>query len=285
MHRWKVKPQVKCYLISVLMAALLLAGCATGPADKQAQSNAADRVMAAYDVADLLDQAAPAVSQSLNKNLPEEIGASERERLRAAIVEAYDPQQLQDDVQQRLRENADNSGKSSALVSAAQALETPLAARMIGLEAKTGETGFAANFREFIDQPASAERKQRLRQIDLLANDMQIIELQASFNVTLLEAMIRARNAASPDEYHVPEQRVDQMVGETRSNIHGQLEKRVPLMLLYVYRDVTDSELQAYAQLQGRPELAWTNEALKNAIISALDSASERVIDNYNKAS
>ena len=62
MHRWKVKPQVKCYLISVLMAALLLAGCATGPADKQAQSNAADRVMAAYDVADLLDQAAPAVS-------------------------------------------------------------------------------------------------------------------------------------------------------------------------------------------------------------------------------
>lgn len=285
MHRWNVKPQVKSYLITAFAAAMLLAGCATGPAGKQAQTNAAHRVMAAYDVPDLLSQAAPAVSQSLNKNLPDEVGDSERKRLRAAVFEAYDPQQLQDDVAERLRNAAADSEKQGALTTAAEALETPLATRMISLEATSGEDGFADGFREFIDQPASAERKERLRQIDALADHMQVIELQTRFNVTLLEAMIRARNAASPENFTVPEKRIGQMVDETRGNIHSQLEKRVPLMLLYVYRDVSDAELQEYAQLQGQPELVWTNAALKNAIIAALSSASEGVSENYNNAS
>lgn len=285
MHRWNVKSQAKYYLISVLMAALLLAGCATGPSGEPAQTSAANRVMVAYDVPDLLAQAAPAVSQSLKKNLPDEVDAPTRERLRAAVFEAYDAQQLQADVADNLRASAKADDRQSALITAATSLETPLASRMIGLEATSGEAGFAEGFKSFANQPATGQRKQRLRQINTLADHMQIIELQTGFNATLLEAMIRARNAASPSQYQVPAGRIDSMVNETRSNIEGQLEKRVPLMLLYVYRDVSDTQLQKYAQLQGQPDLVWTNAALKNAIVSALASASERASENFNNAS
>ena len=43
-----------------------MTGCATGPADKAAQESAADRVLAAYDVPDLLAQAALAVTHRIN---------------------------------------------------------------------------------------------------------------------------------------------------------------------------------------------------------------------------
>lgn len=280
-----MKPQAKSYLIGVLMTALLLAGCATGPTGQQAQTSASNRVLAAYEVPDLLAQAAPAVNQSLDKNLPDEIGTTERERLRAAVLEAYDPEKLQADVAERLRDKAGGNDKQRALVAAAEALETPLATRMIGLEATTSQAGFADKFRAFVDQPATDKRKRRLRQIDALTEHMQIIELQTQFNVTLLEAMIRARNAVSPSEFQVDESRIERMVTDTQGNIRSQLDKRVPLMLLYVYRNVSDAELQEYAELQGQPDLVWTNAALKNAIVDTLAAAGERVAENFNDAS
>jgi hypothetical protein len=280
-----VKPQAKSYLITVFMGALLLAGCATGPAGTQAQTSASNRVLAAYEVPDLLAQAAPAVSQSLDKNLPDDVADADRQRLRDVVFEAYNPQTLQADVAENLREQASSTGNQQALVVAAEQLDTPLATKMIGLESTTGQANFAQDFKAFVNEPATARRKERLRQIDALAQDMQIIELQTGFNVTLLEAMIRGRNAASAPEYQVDQPRIEQMVSETRGNIEGKLEQRVPLMLLYVYRDVSDAELQSYVQLQDRPELVWTNQALKTAIIDALSSAGERVAENFQKAS
>ena len=280
-----MKPQAKSYLITVFMGALLLAGCATGPAGTQAQTSASNRVLAAYEVPDLLAQAAPAVSQSLDKNLPDDVADADRQRLRDVVFEAYNPQTLQADVAENLREQASSTGNQQALVVAAEQLDTPLATKMIGLESTTGQANFAQDFKAFVNEPATARRKERLRQIDALAQDMQIIELQTGFNVTLLEAMIRGRNAASAPEYQVDQPRIDQMVSETRGNIEGKLEQRVPLMLLYVYRDVSDAELQSYVQLQDRPELVWTNQALKTAIIDALSSAGERVAENFQKAS
>ena len=280
-----MKPQAKSYLIGVLMAAAVLAGCATGPADKAAQESAADRVMAAYDVPDLLAQAAPAVTQSLNQNLPDDVDTTTRSALRDAVYEAYDPQTLQQDVLDRLRDAAARDDQQRALMSAADALHTPLATRMIALESATGDPDFAANFKAFVEQPATPERKERLRKVDMLAENMKVVELQTDFNVTLLEAMIRARNEASAAEYQVDNSRVEQMVAETRADIGNKLEQRVPLMLLYVYRDVDDSTLSEYVALQNQPALVWANQALKNAIIDTLSAASDRVTENFTPAS
>ena len=221
-----MKPQAKSYLIGVLMAAAVLAGCATGPADKAAQESAADRVMAAYDVPDLLAQAAPAVTQSLNQNLPDDVDTTTRSALRDAVYEAYDPQTLQQDVLDRLRDAAARDDQQRALMSAADALHTPLATRMIALESATGDPDFAANFKAFVEQPATPERKERLRKVDMLAENMKVVELQTDFNVTLLEAMIRARNEASAAEYQVDNSRVEQMVAETRADIFAPRTQR-----------------------------------------------------------
>lgn len=276
---------MKSYLITAMAAAVMLAGCASGPTGEPAQTSAANRVLEAYDVPDLLAQAAPAVNQSLDKNLPDDTGAAERERLRNAVFQAYAPDALYADVTQRLRSAADADGSKRELASAADALNTPLAQRMISLESVTGDDSFASSFASFMEQPASDNRKARLRIIDALADDMQIIQLQTAFNVTLLETMIRSRNAVVDSEQQVDEEQVESMLSNTRSGIRGQLEQRVPQMLLYVYRDVDDADLQAYADLQSQPDMVWTNRAVENAIIASLSAAGEKVPAAYNTGS
>ena len=98
---------------------LLLAGCAAGPTGKPAQTTAAQQVLKAYHVPDLLAQAAPAVSRSLDKNLPDTVSTSDRQRLSRVVSEAFEPQALQQDIVERLRERAADEGARVVVVCAA----------------------------------------------------------------------------------------------------------------------------------------------------------------------
>jgi len=280
-----VKLQTKSYLITAMAAAILLAGCASGPTGEPAQTSAANRVLEAYDVPDLLAQAAPAINQSLDKNLPDDTSQADREQLRSAVYAAYAPDALYADVAQRLRSAADAEDHKRDLASSADELNAPLAQRMISLESVTGDENFAASFNSFMEQPASDNRKARLRIIDALADNMQIVQLQTAFNVTLLETMIRSRNAVVDSAQQVDETQVERMLTNTRSGIRGQLEERVPQMLLYVYRDVDDATLQSYADLQSQPDLMWANRAVENAIIASLSAAGKKVPAAYSTGS
>ncbi len=267
----------KSYWI-VVIAATLAAGCATGPQrGAPAQDDAAQSVLDAYDVPDLLAQAGPVVSESLSNNLPDGVDTQTRERLRAIVADVYAPQDLTADVIARLQAQAEQGGHEAALAETAEALASPLATRMIGLESAAGNEGFAADFNAFIRQPVDEQRESRLRKTNTISQNMSVVELQTAFNLTLLESMVRARNAAVGAEYQVAEQEIQRTLDNTRQGISSRLREQVPLMLLYVFRNVEDSALNEYAQLQSRPALVWTNKALTEAIQGALEDASERI--------
>ncbi|ROO24529.1 hypothetical protein SAOR_15170 [Salinisphaera orenii MK-B5] len=277
-----MKPLAKSYLMMALAAALTVTGCASGPTGEQAQTAASNRVIEAYNVPDLLAQAAPAVVESLENNVPDSVSQAERQRLRDAVYDVYAPEKLQAGVAERLRERAAEADRKPALASAADKLAAPLATRMIELESAAGSDDFAEGFRAFVDQPATEARKQRLRIIDGLADDMEVISLQTEFNVTLLRGMIKGRDAVVDPAQQASDSRVEQMVSNTREGIRDQLEQRVPLMLLYVYRDVDDATLQQYADLQAESDMTWTNQALRQAITDTLAAAGERIPEQMN---
>jgi len=272
------------YLIAALTAAMLVTGCASlrGGGDA-AQTAAANRIIQAYDVPELLTQAAPAVRKSLDNNLPDSVGSAERQRLNGIVEDVYAPLALRQDVVERLSAQAAETGHEAALVEAADALETPLAKRMIALEGAVSDQNFGQGFNSFIDKPASDARKRRLRIIDGLAADMQVVDLQTDFNLTLLESMIRARNATVGTSQEVGEPQIERMLSNTREGIRDKLEQQVPLMLLYVYRDVDQQALQDYADLQAQPGLAWVNRALEQAITQTLAAASEKIPNRYKE--
>lgn len=266
------------HFIIVAVAAVLAAGCAGFQfgAGRGGQ-DAARRVIAAYDVSRLLAQADMVLTRSLMAALPEAVGFNRRNRLRQIIDQEFEVAALTATVQQQLAQRASQSGHLDALAAAAAALETPLARRLLGLQSKAGNDGFANGYNAFLQQPPDARRKARLQQIKKLMRHMGIVDVQSAFHLTLLKTMVNMRNALTPPERDIPQARLQKLLEQTRRTLRSQLRKQVPFILLYVYRNISDADLRKYVEMQSSPALAWTNRALVKAIRRTLEQAGKRV--------
>lgn len=256
-----------------------IGGCALhGPGRDR---DAAQHLASVYQLSAFLAQAAPAVSGSLNRNLPQSVDLGRRKRVDRSVNRAFAPAPLQADAVRRLAEAARKQGRTADLVRAASWLDKPLAQRMIGLERKVGESGFSHDFKQFVSEPADNQRKRRLNIVDQLTADMHLADLQTRFNVTLLGAMIRARNLVVAAAARVDESKIQRILSNTRAGLHDKLARQLPLMLLYVYRDVDTDTLKRYAALQHRSAMVWVNKAFVRAIGGALEAAGRDIPETF----
>lgn len=271
-----------------VMVALLLSGCAmlqsfksASPAGKVDATQAAQRIIAAYHVSKLLAQAEPVLTRSLMARLPKSVGANQRQRLKGHIDEVFRTQALTRDVRQRLVRQAKSGNKKRVLAQAAQKLESPLASRMLNLQRNAGKDGFADGYNAFLQQPLDAQRRKRLQLLRKLMDKMGVIDIQTAFKTTLLKTMVSTRNAITPAQKDVSQSALQQLLGKARRTMRNQMSEQVPLILLYVYRNIDDETLTAYVELQSSPAMVWANQALVGAVEAALADAggqlSERV--------
>lgn len=273
----------KFYLMAAsLLAATLIAGCASGPPSRQAQTSAADQVVDNYQVDGMLSQAGPAISDSLSHNLPESISDGQKQRLDAALAKAYEPQRLRNAVVDRLGDAAAASEHQSYLVKAAANLKKPLPQRMIKLESKVSDPGFGKGFQAFLNKEGGPARQQRLDIVKSLADDMAVTDLQLKFNLSLLKSVIKARNSVVPSDQQVGSAQKQRILSNSRNDIRAKLDQQIPQMLLYVYRDVSTDTLKQYARLQHQPEMVWTNQAVADAVTASLSDAGDRLTQNFN---
>lgn len=278
-----MKSMHKSYLMmTLLVATMLVAGCAAGPPSRQAQTSAADQVVDNYQVAGMLSQAGPAISDSLSRNLPASISDGQKQRLDAALAKAYEPQRLRSAVVDRLGDAATASEHQSYLTKAAANLKKPLPQRMIKLESKVSDPGFGRGFKAFLNEKGGPARQQRLDIVKDLADDMAVTDLQLQFNLSLLKSVIKARNAVVPADQKVGSAQKQRILSNSRDGIRAKLDQQVPRMLLYVYRDVNTDTLKQYARLQHQPEMVWTNQAVADAVTASLSDAADRLTQNLN---
>lgn len=267
-----------------LLAVALLAGCATltGPSQKE-RNQAATRVLEAYGVPDMLGQVAPIINDSLENNLPATVPADTRERLTRAVSAVYERDALARDLATRLRERADADERAGVLIEAADQLETPLAETMIAREQKAATEEFAKGFKEFLDQPVKEEHKPRIESARKLVERMRLVDLQVAFNVGMLRGMVSARNAAASAQYQTSDENADRMAEQTETSLRKRMNRQLPIMLFYAYREASDDELSSYAELQAGPALSWINSAIPEALSATLADAAARVPGRFQE--
>lgn len=259
---------------------VVLAGCATLGL-QESEERAAERVMGAYRIDAMLAQAAPILADSLDANLPAAVGQDERVRLRQTVTEVYAADTLKAAVAGRLAENARSAERGAALRRAADLLEGELAQSMIAREDKAGDAGFGEGFREFLQQPVTEESDRAVARMRQLTADLQLVELQTAFNLGLLQGMVAARNAVAPPDYTMSQENLQRMMRQTTEGLDQRLSRRIPLMLLYVYRDAAKEQRDAYIEMQRDEDLRWVNGALAQAIDGALKDAAAALPEHY----
>jgi|GEM_PF-1519837 len=269
------------YLNILAVLALLLSGCAglqSQGSDQQPRvDDAAQRIMAAYKMPQLLAQADESLTRSLLHNLPAGVGAEQRRQLRRMVGDAFAADVLATAMRELLLQQAKDEGREQDLQQAAAALSAPLAQRVIELQDAARQEQFGAQFEAFAERPPTQRRQQRLRQMRLLMQHLHMIEIQHAFQQALLSTMLQTRNAVvSPDERIEPARR-ERMLHDNSRRLRQEMEQRVPMLLLYVLRDVSDDELAAYVELQASTPLIWTNKALVKALRQVLEDAGSEV--------
>lgn len=269
------------YFSIIALAVVALAGCTAlqpgrmgGDAGSAA---AARRIIAAYHVSGLLAQAGSVLTQSLMQRLPATVDTVKRQRIRRVIDNAFRAGELTQAVRDRLQQQAQQAGRGQVLATAAAKLESPLAERMLDLQRQAGEDGFASGYNAFLQQPRDARRETRLRQLNTLIQKRGMIDVQSAFQSTLLQTMVAARNALTPASLDIDQAALEQLLDSNRNTLRTQMQEQVPLLLLYVYRDIDDATLKSYVELQSSPAVSWVNQALVTAIQGALASAGEQV--------
>lgn len=269
-------------LAAVFVSLGLVAGCASlGGPSEQTRSNAAQQVLDAYDVPGMVGQVAPIINDSLKSNLPPSVSDAERARIKRAVADTYEAEALVADMNQRLRQRADEAGRTGVLIKAADKLETQLAQDMIALERKAATDEFAAGFEEFLKKPVEEEDEPRMAQARTLLDRMGLVDLQVAFNVGMLRGMVAARNAAAGDAGQTSSDNTQRMAEQTENSLRKRMNKQLPVMLFYAYRDVETDKLDRYAALQDSPPLAWLNETVPKVLAAALADATDRVANNY----
>lgn len=273
--------RVSLALVSVVSLALV-AGCAslTGPSP-QARSEAATRVLEAYDMPAMLGQVAPIINDSLKANLPPSVSDAEHERLTRAVADTYEAEALLDDMNERLRRRAKADERTGVLIEAKGKLDTSLARDMIALERKAATDEFVSGFKKFLDKPVEEEDKPRLEKARTLLERMRLVDLQVAFNIGMLRGMVTARNAAANPADQTSGDNTARMTEQTESSLRKRMNRQLPIMLFYAYRNVEDAKLDRYATLQASPPLAWLNETMPEVLTSVLRDATERLPENY----
>lgn len=274
------------HLVTIAVVSVLLAGCTQMQVrlggGEQLASTAAKRVTSAYDVSSLLAQADMVLTHSLMAELPDTVDFPQRRELRRMIDDEFRTATLTAAVRQFLSDEAVQTHHVQTLLDAASALETPLARRMHGLQAKVGTDNFANGYNTFIQQSPNARRKARLQQINALVDHMGIIDLQSAFHLVLLKTVLETANAVTGPDHDMSEAEIDAILRQNRHMLRSQLEEQLPPILLYIYRDIDDASLQKYVKLQGAPALLWANQTLVKAIRNALEQAGQRVRQRAN---
>lgn len=274
------------FVLISLLAVLALCACgdnATGQksASQHTASQNADRVLAAYKLHGMLEQAGPIIGDALKANLPADVNKDQQKQLRTAVNQAYAPDKLMHDISQNLVAAANSESKSRDLSDAAEVLESDLAKRMIKLDDTAATDEFADQFAEFLETPVTDGADERMQTMQGLAQNLRLVELQIAFNVGMMRGMIEGRNVASPKAYTMSQDSADKMLKQTREGLQENLTRQLPVMMFFAYRDVSDKKLAEYVALQNREALRWVNKAMVAALEKAFANASHRVPERY----
>jgi hypothetical protein len=130
-------------------------------------------------------------------------------------------------------------------------------------------------------QKIGEDRKKLLIRFEkaLRATDMNIEVVSVSLLEMLMamQSQVDGKNRMSPGE-------IDAIVGNVRDMPRDQLKSNVLVSLAFVYRDLTDEELESAIKFYEAPAGKWYTETSIRAITSAIGKASREIGEKVGKS-
>jgi hypothetical protein len=249
----RLKP-IHFLAMTLLVSVALIAMTARAQAPAQAQL---------YDISGMtthqkhFQDALSAAQQRYAQQLPA--------NLRATLVRQsnlrFNPAAMQDRARSRLAVSLSNSTHVKAM----DFYRSPLGRKVVRLETRaTAPASVKETQRGIPQQQVDPQRYTLVRQ---LSNSLPALEVGVEVSMALAGLATESANELLGGLFQVP---VD-LVGTRRQDVRNQMAPDLPDTLAYVYRDLSDSELEQY--------LAWSQSEAGQAAFQAMELAAKDALN------
>ncbi len=139
--------------------------------------------------------------------------------------------------------------------------------RLLLLEAAAGETDWESEVSPFIDrltrEPVDLERVKLFERIDAA---LQTTEDAAQLQVGIGEILTFAAQPLLPERERTDSAEIEQELAAMRVQMAQQLRQQQSVIFMFVYRDASTEELEAFAAFAESPGARWLNASHRMAM-------------------
>lgn len=264
---------------STLVAALF--GLSLMPAAHANQNNDVNEILEQTGFNKLI-QHIPDFAQSVLKQSSGALEPEMNSALSAAFNQAFASDAVKRDVTHTLNAHYNAEHAQGFL----KQLQSPIAKKMGELESRTSDPALRSDMESFAkalsNKPAPKSRSALVARLDKANRTTDFsVDMQTAF----FKAIFTAIDPVMEADMRISEDELGKMVNEVRNSLEENVAYSTKLSYLYAFRDISDEELTAYIELGESADYRWGIQLLGNAMISALNQASDRAALKMQQAS
>ncbi len=201
------------------------------------------------------------------------LSPEERERLRRAIVDAFQPEALR----RSAVETVGSTFDQPKLLSAREWLRSPLARAMTQLETAPSDRQAMEQFVAALEEaPPPEARLALIRRLEEATDATESLLRLSGAMVTGMGSAMETSGTLKPGEFaDVVGRKREEYINEHRD----EFEATVLAHFLFTYRTVSDTELEPYVQFWESELGRWFNQLAFDALTHAVETASTRMAE------
>jgi hypothetical protein len=248
-------------------------------AEKHSRSEVIAQIVAASGMDELLEQLPGIVSMGFDQQPPPPVEQEAFYRLKATMLQSFDPANTKPALVRFIEKRYD----AQRYAEVAAMLDSPLSKKMtaLGLQASTPEA--MQEMMQFANSMLSQPSPQRLALVERLDKAQQSTESMVDIQMMMPSAMMKNMNRIVPADKKIADDEIVQMLAQMREQSLPQARQFIQLNTVYMYRSVSDDELEEYTRLVESDTGQYLTTLLRDASLNLFDNISMVIADHVGQ--
>ncbi len=251
-----------------------------GHIDDSTQQTLIEQIMEESGLNEMIEQMPAMAAMGFDQQQPPPLNRDKYEKFREIFLETFEAEKIRETILTHFNEQYDQERYSEFLA----LIRTPLIQKMMALEiaesTPQAQQDMIRNGNIIMGQ-ASQKRLDFARRLDEVTG---ATEMTLDTQIMVAGAMITNMNMIMPPEQRLTDKQVEQMLGQMRLQSRFPARQYTHLSFVYMYRSVSDEELEKYIQTYETEIGRWGTKLMRDAWMKVSEEISADLAEQMKDA-
>lgn len=258
-----------------LLLIILIIGCSNQP--MREDDRAINELLSVIKTDEILAQLPALVASSTGQM--QTLEPTKRKQLKQGLQEAFDPVRLKQQIVTSLRKSYHPQRYQTAL----KAMQSDIHKRMLKVEMQATKPEFYNGLEKYAGSLESnlppRERIALMQKLDEVSNG---VEANVTIQMGFIKGMLRGAMMLDAPEKRLSEAQLQATFQQLEAKIRSSAGEQSLITNLYIYRDVSAADLNAYIHMYEQPQVNWFLDQFVNAFSEALEHSGQLMVQKMS---